>query len=376
MRIGVYLRETDPESGGGYSYEKELSSALKSGVEHTHHEIVFISEHRTIPEKILFGLIHYFFPNPPLLRLWQSKLSNLQKTIKREHIGMVVFCTPIHDPVDTPYITVVWDLNHRLQPWFPEVSSGGEYFNREAWYIPVLQRATYIITGTETGKDEIISLYNIPEKRIRVIPMPVPSLTGPVKKESGKWSWSETGYLLYPAQFWPHKNHINLLYALKILKEKYNVPLNLVLTGSDKGNKGYVQDTVTQLGLSEYVYSFRFVPEESLVVLYQDAFALIFPTLFGPDSLPPLEAASLGCPCIVSDVPGAREQLGNAALYFDPKDPESIATAIITLYRNPDIRDALIENGLELAKERPSKKTAASIFKLVDEFENVRRCWD
>ena len=67
----------------------------------------------------------------------------------------------------------VWDLQHRLQPYFPEVSVEGWTFEkREFFYKKYLPKATYIVIGNDTGKKQVIDLYNIPEFRIKTLFLP------------------------------------------------------------------------------------------------------------------------------------------------------------------------------------------------------------
>ena len=87
----------------------------------------------------------------------------------------------------------------------------------------------------------------------------------------------------------------------------------LVLVGDDKGQAGHVASLVREMGLSDSVHQLGFVETEELVALYRGAHSLLYLS-FGPENLPPLEAYALGCPVVASDVPGAREQLGEAAL--------------------------------------------------------------
>jgi len=293
----------------------------------------------------------------------------------------MVFCYPIHEPTDIPYITIVWDLQHRLQPWFPEVSEKGEWYKREVNFIQILQRASYIIAGTQAGQDEISCFYGIPKKRIRIIPHPTPDFVlNSIQNKESENIFNKFGikkkYLLYPAQFWPHKNHANILLALEQVKEKYKIPLSVVFVGSDKGNFSYIQKMATSLQLYDDVHFLGFVSREDLVDLYQTAFALLYPTFFGPENLPPLEAFALGCPVIASKVSGAEEQLGDAALLVDPKSPEQIADAIYKLYNSPDIRKTLIEHGLKQAQKWTGHDFVRSIFSILDEFEAIRRCWE
>jgi glycosyltransferase involved in cell wall biosynthesis len=112
-----------------------------------------------------------------------------------------------------------------------------------------------------------------------------------------------------------------------------------------------------------------------MISLYQNAFALTYMTFFGPDNLPPLEAFALGCPVIASKVSGAEEQLGDAALLVDPKNPEQIADAIFKLYNSPDLRKILIDRGSKRAQKWTGHDYVRNIFSILDEFEAIRRCW-
>ena len=68
--------------------------------------------------------------------------------------------------VTVPYVMTIWDLQHRLQPYFPEVSvkgkGGGEFEEREAFYQKYLPKASYIIIGNQAGKNQVMNFYNIP----------------------------------------------------------------------------------------------------------------------------------------------------------------------------------------------------------------------
>jgi glycosyltransferase involved in cell wall biosynthesis len=182
-------------------------------------------------------------------------------------------------------------------------------------------------------------------------------------------------YFFYPAQFWPHKNHFALLKALKILDEKYHIDVALVLTGSDKGNAGYVASLIKELGLRNKVHILGFIPQVDLACLYQFALALVFPSYFGPDNLPPLEAFALGCPVIASDVPGASEQLGEAALLVKPNDINHIALAMKRVYEDADLRHELAQKGLARGKAWTTDDYVSRMLLLLDDFEPVRNCW-
>jgi glycosyltransferase involved in cell wall biosynthesis len=398
MKVGIYVSGSLQDNGGGYTYEQEiLHSFLHLAHTSGHSYVIFSStdisnvlngysgkniqyvkiQKNNFFTKILDHL--YFSVNFPLFNIIYFKFLPLQKEIRKNHIEFMVFLNWKHGIVDIPSVTPVWDLQHRLQPWFPEVSENGEWDNREKYYQKVLGRSSIILTGTSTGKEEISHLYNVPKNRIKVLPLPTPSDVLTYQKEKNKENIQKfqiTGdYLLYPAQFWPHKNHVVNIQALDILHHKYRRTVSLVFVGSDKKNLSYIQEYIAHQNVSGNVHILGFVPREDLIALYQNAFALVFPTFFGPDNIPPLEAFALQCPVIASKVPGAEEQLGDAALLFNPKNPEEIAGAVNSLYTNPEKRTYLIEKGLIRAKQWTGDDYTRKIFSLLDDFEHIRQCW-
>jgi glycosyltransferase involved in cell wall biosynthesis len=249
-------------------------------------------------------------------------------------------------------VTTIWDLQHRLQPFFPEVSQSGEWEAREQLFTTATRKASLCIVGTNRGKSELQQFYGIDDSRILVNPFPCPQAEAPILDEATEQSRQPPAgtlgaYLLYPAQFWSHKNHIGALYALRELANR-TINLRLVLTGSDKGALASVNTLAKQLGVSDLVVNLGFVSREALAELYRGCFALLFPSYFGPDNIPPLEAMSYRAPVIVADVLGAREQYGDSALYFDPTDYTSMADAVQMLVEVPDLRAKLVLRGSEL----------------------------
>jgi glycosyltransferase involved in cell wall biosynthesis len=283
------------------------------------------------------------------------------------------FLTPAVLPTSLPYVATVWDLAHRVEPQFPEVrTTGWSWDAREAHYRRWLPRAAYVITGAAAGRDDIARCYGVSSSRVRILP-----LVAPTRRYTPTSSTKEGAepYLFYPAQFWPHKNHVGLLLALKELRDRHGLPLNLVLTGSDKGNLAHVRATTAALGLEPYVRFAGFVAEEELSSLYSNAVALVFPSFFGPDNLPPLEAMALGCPVVASDVPGVGDQLGDAAVLVNPRNVQEIAGGIARICREPGLREALIRRGRERAVQWQPRDYAAGLLRILDEFETERRCW-
>jgi len=398
MKVGIFLSNINPHGGGGFTFQDDIiASLLKLESKHTfaifgqqsgdrnkeisNKKIQFIPLDDSFFKQARLNLKRIISSLPLIRRFLRGKnKSPFQQVIEELGIEMVWFLTPDYTKVDIPYIYTVWDLQHRLQPWFPEVSKKGRWKVRERMFSDAIQRASAVIIGAEAGKTEIVHFYGVLPERIRLLPHPTPSFAlnaskGNHKEVLIKYKIPE-GYLFYPAQFWPHKNHVGLLLAVHLLREKYDLVLPVVFVGSDKGNVHYIRKLIGDLDLTTQVYFLGFVPQEDLIGLYRNAFALTYLTFFGPENVPPLEAFALGCPVIASDVSGAQEQLGKAVLLVDPKDEDQIALAIKSLYDDSALRQRFIQHGLDRAASWTGEDFVKSVFKIIDDFEPILRCWD
>ena len=291
----------------------------------------------------------------------------------KERIDLLWFTEPSNERTTCPYIFTVWDLGHRIAPFFPEVSSPlSNWRSRENTYQEMLYRASYILTGNEQGKKEILENYSVSPEKIRIVPFPVTSL---MKKEEKKPEFKiPDTFFLYPAQFWPHKNHIRIIKAMSILKEKYNTRINVIFTGSDKGNRLYIEETAKKLTIDDQIIFGGFVADEELKYLYTHASALIFASLLGPNNLPPVEAASIGCPVLITDLPGHREQMGDAAVYFDGLNEEDLAEKISYILDDNN-RIEIVNRQKEFQREISGYRYTCEVFGLIKEFFKYRETW-
>lgn len=398
MKVGFYFGRnvaSGDSSGGANTFRESLFNKLKSYT--GKHEFYVFSEDYSSDEfytkfiklNTFLGFDDENFFKKQILRIsrkiertkLQKKYKNaLNRAVVDHQIDLMWFITPAFEVVDIPFVYTVWDLAHRVHSFFPEVSvTAWKYEDRERRYCYAIPRSAYVVIGNQAGKDEIVKFYGVPEQRVKTIPLPVPEFD--VKKNS-HFSIDRSTYnlpdqfLFYPAQIWPHKNHIVILLALKILKEKFGIKMNVVFTGSDRGNWNFIQQRIAELGLIEQVYFLNVVPYNILAELYKKAFALVFPSFFGPDNIPPLEAFVLGCPVIASNIDGAEYQLGDAAILFDPKNENDLAQAVLKLINDKKLRDVLIEKGKERVNLFTVDKYLESVINLIDEFELFRRCWE
>ena len=185
-------------------------------------------------------------------------------------------------------------------------------------------------------------------------------------------------YVFYPAAFGALKNHLYLLEGLVDLERRHGIILHAVFSGGDnqeRGNLRTVERQVQALALTGRVHFLGVVPDDDIPALYEGALALAMPAYSGPTNLPPLEAVTLGCPVIYSDLPSFREQMRDAALYCDLAEVSSLADHLAALIRDPAVAERLRAAGLRLAAEIGKIDYGAKLTLVFDDFAYLRRRW-
>jgi glycosyltransferase involved in cell wall biosynthesis len=276
------------------------------------------------------------------------------------------------------YINTMWDLCHRENPEFPEVREYNVFAIRDYYHKVNYCSALVTLTDSDQLSDLAAHSYGIARNRFISMPFSPSSLLGnqhSIKKEDVLIKYKlEAGYFYYPAQFWPHKNHIRILQALKILREENGWRPTVVFSGKDYGNLNYLKRYISQSELDTQVRIVDFVPSEDVRGLYENASAIVMPTYFGPTNIPPLEAWSLNVPLIYSA--HLVQQVGNAALLVDPDSARELASLMLQSMQ-PEIRERLIIAGHQRLNEIDGQRKLAedSLFLLLAKFAARRQCW-
>ncbi len=169
-------------------------------------------------------------------------------------------------------------------------------------------------------------------------------------------------FALYNANTWPHKNHPALLSALQRLARR-GITVPCVLTGSDP--QGTLARQIAALGLADSVRTLGYVAESDLKQLMAAAEMLVFPSLFEGFGIPVLEAFGSGVPVACSNLCSLPEVGGDAAEYFDPRNPEDIARAIELLWSDADLREAYRSRGRVRYRAFSYEQSAATLVELL-----------
>jgi len=232
--------------------------------------------------------------------------------------------------------------------------------------------ATSVITFSEFSRSTIVDRYQVAREKIAVIPLAAsPDFLRPRDASAIDALKATYGlppeYAFYPANTWRHKNHVALVQALHLLREKRGRVLSCVLTGVEREGHAALVEATQARGLAGQIHILGYVPPHEMPMLYAGARFLVFPSLFEGFGLPVLEAMASGCPVACSNVASLPEVAGDAALYFDPHDPEAIADAMDQLLTDDDLRQGLVRAGAARVRQFSWERTARETLKVLEE---------
>lgn len=356
IRIGIFLG-VSPSAGGMFQYAETIIESLNQ-LDKNRYKIIAVYDENSwkdiLDNKIdsiklrysncgnMMVKISNFFQLSSYLT---KKIGFLNPQIfQMNKLNCDIWIFPSQDlhtsHIKSKVIGTIHDLMHRYEGAFPEVSSGFRFFLRENRYKNILRSSKIILVDSLCGKNQVIESYNINNKSIKVLPYIRPRhiVNNYERIDFNKHYDLPKKFIFYPAQFWEHKNHLRLLKAIKIVSRKHS-DISLVLTGAKKHNFNLVKKEVEKLGLSKHVHFKGYIQDKDMRGFYIRARAMVFPSFFGPTNIPPLEAISLNCIPLVSNIYGMSEQLGDCALYFDPNDHIDIANKIIEIWKDDKIYD-------------------------------------
>ena len=267
-----------------------------------------------------------------------------------------------------PTLVSILDLMHRYERRFPESGSPREFRYRERKYRHICRWSRGVLVDAEIGRQQVVESYGMPAERVHVLHQIAPRymhVPGAPAGFAQRYHLPDK-FLFYPAQFWLHKNHRNLLLAMAGLKKEFP-DLKLVLAGGKQNAYDAVVKLTGELGLSDDVLFLGYVPDADLPELYRRARALVMPTYYGPTNIPPLEAFVAGCPVAVSGVYGMPEQVGDAALLFNPELVEEIAGCLRRLWSDDVLCAELAARGKARAAQWGQPQYSARLREIIEQ---------
>ncbi|MBA2611267.1 MAG: glycosyltransferase family 4 protein [Bacteroidetes bacterium] len=245
-------------------------------------------------------------------------------------------------------LPVIHDINFLHHPkdskWLT-----AKYYNH---YFPKFAKeATRIATVSEYSKQDIIKNYGINASKIDVVYNGINSFFKPLEeaaKQQTKQKYTRgKDYFVNVGSLHPRKNIPNLIRAFSLFKKESNSDLKLMLAGPHYWGMSEINAVISETNLKEDIIFTGRLADEELNLVLGSSMALTFVPYYEGFGIPLIEAMEARVPIITSNVTSLPEIAGNAALLVNPMEVSEIKNAMLQLYTKPDLRQSLINNGLQ-----------------------------
>jgi glycosyltransferase involved in cell wall biosynthesis len=253
------------------------------------------------------------------------------------------------DMMESPNVLTVQDLQHLH---FPEFFTPADLQLRDQLYAQSARRARHVICASEFTRRDVHARFGVPLERMSTvwnIPSRVMwSAIAPSQAETLLQRMGVGGpFLLYPAQCWPHKNHVRAVEAYARAASSLPAGMRLVFTGRAFPADHPAALLIRERALEGSIVHLGFRSPREIRALMQRCTALFFPSLFEGFGMPVAEAIIAGRPVACSNVASLPEIAGPAALTFDPTDVDAMATALVEISTREGLREELARESLK-----------------------------
>lgn len=367
MRIGINCVQVDPASVGGLNtYTLGLLEGFANSGNGNQFRLYVAPENQHLFEKFRtrdnFTLA---IVDDPLLTLkrricrgallsWSSGFYGSASNFAFQNMRKLMDAES--DILYTPTVVLQWfnsrkptvlSMHDIQQVHHPEFFSWPRRLSRRITYGLSARNANYLQASSHFIKEDLVAHFReISADQIEVIPSGVTIerfAASSAQDVCERYSLPER-FLFFPAQLWPHKNHLTVLKALKQIEANHGLKIPLVLTGARFAAAPKIFEFIADQSM-DYVRHLGKIPIQDMVALYQKAAFMITATLHESSSLPILEAAAAGTPIIASKIPPI-EELGQVLQLnlFNPFDARELARLILALWNDEKTASAQAAN--------------------------------
>ncbi len=356
LKIAIIADALDYQYAGIYYYTKEIINAL-ARID-TFNEYFIIREQATgdisanvkeliIPKGNFLGAAAYrLFMQIP--RIVSKK--NMDIVLEPRHFG------PFNLPKRIKRVTFIHDLSPLHHPeWHQFVSR-----TLQRIMLPsILRKSDYVLTNSNYTRDDIVKHFPITKNKITTTLLAKESF---FKPSTNSQSLEELGitqpYLLHVGTIEPRKNLSLLVNAFNTIKHNFPSPLQLVFVGKKGWKSSSFFEKLDRSPFQSAIKIVGYIARETLIDLYSNAEAFVYPSLFEGFGLPLVEAMACGCPIISSNAACLPEITGPAGLHFSPTSEAQLVKQLQLVLNSPTKQKELRQLSLQQAATFHWDKTA------------------
>jgi glycosyltransferase involved in cell wall biosynthesis len=352
-RIGLIFSYDELWLGGTY-YILNLVNALNGLEENNKPELVIFSNPKDFDilskdTQYPHLIFEYLSDNP------QSKLIRLINRISKKTIGKKILKSHYTKPVNAvfPYRTnsflekipnekrIYWIPDFQ-EKHFPEFYSKEHLISEKIKNSDIVLNAKKLLLSSESALNDLKTYY--PDYRVKPyvvnFAVKIPDLNGLENIDVLKKFQLPNVFFFAPNQFWRHKNHILVIKAVEILKNK-GIKVMVAFSGKehDYRSPGYtesIKNYVVEHDLQENIKFLGFLDRVDQLKLMELSAAIIQPSLFEGWSTVIEEAMAMNKVVLATDLDVNKEQLGDKGIYFGRNDANKCAEVIERFVESPN----------------------------------------
>jgi glycosyltransferase involved in cell wall biosynthesis len=336
LRIAMNLLTDDPRqpSGAHWCWTRivpEMADRLEPGEEL--HLMLSPSARRYFPDPG-DGIHHITYPWSNDHRILRTASEHVVSPVRLPLSRIDLLSTAIA-PLVNPTRSLVIHMKTMHAFTAPESLTMGARTYRRLNYQRSVRRADAIIVNSNSLRDEINRYLEVDPKKVSLVYEAVDhDIFKPGNRDAARAHLTPYGisrpFALFVSSLWRYKNCDGLLRAWRLARDELD-GRQLVILGAERDQQyaAELHALVTDLGIGEDVVFAGAVPNEETVHFYRAADVLVYPSFNETFGLPILEAMACACPVVTSDVTSMPEIAGGAAVLADPRDPRSIAQAVL-----------------------------------------------
>jgi len=299
---------------------------------------------------------------------WRSQLRDLNVDLL-----FCPFTAPTYFEPNVPTVSVIYDLQYKA---YPEFFAAEDVAHRDRTFAEAARKSTTLVAISDFSRDAAIAEGKLDPAHIKTIHLHISqhSLRNAARDDTvlDRLQLVAAKYLIYPANFWKHKNHEMLLTAFGLARRSGLADdIRLVCTGAPGARQQWLKQAARGLCLENHVLFPGYLANAELLALMTNSCGVIFPSLYEGFGLPIVEAMATGVPVACSNVTSLPEVAGDAAVLFNPRVPEDIAQAILSIAQDKELTARLVQAGNLRAAEFSNSQLMAHEYWEI--FEQAKR---
>jgi glycosyltransferase involved in cell wall biosynthesis len=362
LRIAIDVTSVPPQKGGVGFYLAGLIDALQK-VDNDNHYVIFADESQCPDFKVdasTFTVVGMSNKRRPTRLLWeQLVLPAMIKKLRIDVLHSPHYTRPLRD-LSCASVVVFHDMTFYLLPRH-------HVFWKKLFFCNIIplsaRKADRIIAVSESTKRDMQEILGISGNKIDVIMHAVSTSYRPdipqscIEVVSRKYNLPQE-YILFVGTIEPRKNVPRLIEAYRqLVKEEPTAP-SLVIVGLRGWHLRDFEKKFREDALVGKIITTGYLVEEDLPAVYAGASLFVYPSLYEGFGIPLLEALACGVPSVTSNVSAMPEVAGDAAIFIDPYDTQSLSSAMLRVLRNDILRQELRQRGIRRAHAFSWEKAA------------------